>query len=374
MSRASKLTSDDREAINLVLEKVYKVRDLDGFAVVAMKELPPLVESEIAAFNEVDFSRRRIIAVLNSQGMQRRADEWLLTFEPIMHQNPLIEHFATTRDGPKKISDFISSKKWRQTELYRTFYHAFGGAYQMALALPLETTTVVAFAFNRDQSDFTERHRAILAQIQPHLTQAYLNAKSYSNTLTRLERRAAMLEEMSAGWIDIDPRLRIAASTKLARSNLSLFFDRYEPDDERLPDELELWTRDAIELVGQGEAIRPFVRETQAGRLIVRFWPSDDASEISLLTERFLSDTTPRQLEGLGLTARQAQVLYWISQGKSNAEIAVILKIGIRTVVFHVSRILEILEVSNRTEAAVRATNLLTARRPYIQATKGQVE
>ncbi|MDH3240252.1 MAG: response regulator transcription factor [Alphaproteobacteria bacterium] len=56
-----------------------------------------------------------------------------------------------------------------------------------------------------------------------------------------------------------------------------------------------------------------------------------------------------------GLTPRQRQVLELIATGKRNVDIAEILEISPRTVQIHVSTILKLLKVSNRTEAALLA-------------------
>lgn len=55
------------------------------------------------------------------------------------------------------------------------------------------------------------------------------------------------------------------------------------------------------------------------------------------------------------LTPRQRQVLELIATGKRNVDIAGILEISPRTVQIHVSTILKLLKVSNRTEAALLA-------------------
>jgi DNA-binding CsgD family transcriptional regulator len=55
------------------------------------------------------------------------------------------------------------------------------------------------------------------------------------------------------------------------------------------------------------------------------------------------------------LTPREAEVLFWISQGKSNYEIGVILGAKTGTVCKHVGHILSKLNVENRTSAAVIA-------------------
>jgi DNA-binding CsgD family transcriptional regulator len=55
------------------------------------------------------------------------------------------------------------------------------------------------------------------------------------------------------------------------------------------------------------------------------------------------------------LTPREAEVLFWISKGKSNYEIGVILGAKTGTVCKHVGHILSKLNVENRTSAAVIA-------------------
>src|SRR5213593_4506519 len=55
------------------------------------------------------------------------------------------------------------------------------------------------------------------------------------------------------------------------------------------------------------------------------------------------------------LTPREAEVLFWISQGKSNHDIGVILGAKTGTICKHVEHILSKLNVENRTAAAVIA-------------------
>lgn len=57
----------------------------------------------------------------------------------------------------------------------------------------------------------------------------------------------------------------------------------------------------------------------------------------------------------LKLTPREAEVLFWISQGKSNHDIGVILGAKTGTICKHVEHILGKLNVENRTAAAVVA-------------------
>jgi DNA-binding CsgD family transcriptional regulator len=64
------------------------------------------------------------------------------------------------------------------------------------------------------------------------------------------------------------------------------------------------------------------------------------------------------ELRSPGLTPREAEVLFWISQGKSNHDIGVILGAKTGTVCKHVEHILSKLNVENRTSAAVVALEM----------------
>lgn len=71
------------------------------------------------------------------------------------------------------------------------------------------------------------------------------------------------------------------------------------------------------------------------------------------------SSATP--LEALGLSPREAQVLLWIAQGKSNEEIGLILGVARNTIKKHVLHLLDKLGVDTRNAAAVRALEVLSA-------------
>jgi DNA-binding NarL/FixJ family response regulator len=68
---------------------------------------------------------------------------------------------------------------------------------------------------------------------------------------------------------------------------------------------------------------------------------------------------TAERLEVLGLTPREAEVLFWLAQGKANADIAIILEMSMPTVKTHLGHIFTKLGVENRTSAVVRALETL---------------
>lgn len=64
-------------------------------------------------------------------------------------------------------------------------------------------------------------------------------------------------------------------------------------------------------------------------------------------------------LVALGLTNREAEVLLWVAQGKSNGDVAGILGMGEKTVKQHMGSIFEKLGVENRNAAAMVAIEVL---------------
>jgi DNA-binding NarL/FixJ family response regulator len=71
--------------------------------------------------------------------------------------------------------------------------------------------------------------------------------------------------------------------------------------------------------------------------------------------------SSPKPLETLGLTAREAEVLLWVAQGKSNSEISTILGTSEGTIKKHLEHIFEKLGLESRNAAGMRAIELLSS-------------
>jgi DNA-binding NarL/FixJ family response regulator len=68
---------------------------------------------------------------------------------------------------------------------------------------------------------------------------------------------------------------------------------------------------------------------------------------------------SPEVLQSLGLTPREAEILFWVAQGKSNPDICSILDMQLFTVKKHLENIFQKLGVENRIAATMKALEVL---------------
>ncbi|MGP0059774.1 MAG: response regulator [Beijerinckiaceae bacterium] len=87
-----------------------------------------------------------------------------------------------------------------------------------------------------------------------------------------------------------------------------------------------------------------------------RLLPGEHLLQLTRQTQTHLEETLARALP---VTLREAEVLLWLSRGKSNRDIAEILSLSPRTVNKHLEQIFKKIGVENRTSAAGVAIRLL---------------
>jgi DNA-binding NarL/FixJ family response regulator len=93
-----------------------------------------------------------------------------------------------------------------------------------------------------------------------------------------------------------------------------------------------------------------------------RFARHEERERVAQSQVEFEPDfSSARPLESLGLTAREAEVLLWVAQGKSNGDVAGILGATEGTIKKHLEHIFEKLGVETRSAAALRAIERLGA-------------
>ena len=200
----------------------------------------------------------------------------------------------------------------------------------------------------------------MLARVRAHLQiRALQQTLEEQNDLLRaavalrLEAEAQLQESLQSAVVLVAGHDAIRFCTRLARQLVARHFAGHD-DPHRLPAELAGWAQG-------GTASAPWRRERDDARLEARLFAEKQPGRAWLLTleETLRTDNTPASLLRLGLTAREAEVLYWIAHGKSNPDIAIILGAALNTIKRHVQNLLIKLGVESRLAAALQAAEIL---------------
>lgn len=173
----------------------------------------------------------------------------------------------------------------------------------------------------------------VLARVAAHLEIRALQQSLADELALRLEAENQLSASLDRAVVLADATGRIVFSTRLAEDLLH----KHHPQRPagRLPD--------------------PF-----SDALVIRRFAEPGRNDlISLVLEERGDPPGPKALMQLGLTAREAEVLYWIAQGKSNPDIATILGASVRTVHKHVEHVFQKLGLETRNAATLAALEIL---------------
>lgn len=175
----------------------------------------------------------------------------------------------------------------------------------------------------------------VLARVEVHLQLRALRKSLADELALRVEAENQLTLSLDRAVVLVDAARRVVFSTRLAEDLLHKHLPQRTPG--ALPADAELEAAFEVRRLAEGDR---------------------DDLVTYLLAERG-DPPGPAALLRLGVTAREAEVLYWIAQGKSNPDIAAILVTSVRTVHKHVEHIFEKLGCETRTAATVVALDIL---------------
>ena len=186
----------------------------------------------------------------------------------------------------------------------------------------------------------------MLARIRVHLVNARLTQSA----------RAA-LDVSGRYLLAVNSAGKIMWATPQAQKLLSDTLAADGDDDVVLPEPIPQWLDQARQgKAGSKAAITAALPGNEQLRL--QYMGKLGANEFLLrLAKDFTSETPAEFSSELGLTAREGEVLSWLSKGKTNRDIAQILGLSPRTVDKHLEQIYSKLGVENRTAAAAITVN-----------------
>lgn len=192
----------------------------------------------------------------------------------------------------------------------------------------------------------------VLARVRTHLQLRHLRQRlqdrnhELMHEIRRRRKAERELEQsLDQAVLLIDASAKVQFATRRAWDLLSRFF----PDSPLagLPEPFMTWLHES------GSPNHTF--SSSSGDLVAHRSPGTEEGGSLIRLQEQLTIPSGKDLEQLGLTPKEAEVLYWMAQGKTSPEIASILECALNTIKKHAQRIYAKLGVENRTAAALLA-------------------
>jgi DNA-binding CsgD family transcriptional regulator len=275
-------------------------------------------------------------------------------------ENPLINHYRRTLDGRAvKITDFLTRSEFRGLGLYNDVFRRVGLDQWMTIVLPHGPLAATAVSLGRSAKDFSERDRLALNLLRPHLMQAYDNVASLARMQHESVGMKQTMEKLDRAVVVLGKAGRLQWCTERARRWILEYFGPAK-DAGHLPDDLRRWVEHQRSALSDRRDIalpqHPLVIKRAGKRLLVRFLTDNlEDHHLLILEEQYIALSAESLKLSLGLTAREAEILLGIAQGKTNKAIAEELYVSPLTVKTHLQRFYRKLGVESRAEALSRA-------------------
>ncbi|MDJ0647738.1 MAG: helix-turn-helix transcriptional regulator [Xenococcaceae cyanobacterium MO_188.B19] len=211
-----------------------------------------------------------------------------------------------------------------------------------------------------DRQNPSKCDRCILNLVRQQLRQIDENTPTFNQEqqiLTRLKQVFDLL-----GVLIVTSEGEVKFMTQRGKQLLSQYFSNYVSNS--LPESLQNWLKHQISLlIPRGKVPSPCLplHIEQAEKRLSVYLIANLIREqyLVLLEEQKMPSFSIASLELLGLTKREAEVLFWVAKDKSNSGIAQVLGCCKGTVRKHLEHIYEKLGVQTRTAALMVALEKL---------------
>lgn len=331
---------------------LWDLDSLPSFRTGVLTLLRDLVGCTVASYNEIGSEPDEVFVVADPLD-HLDVQPVFAAFAEFVLQNPLAAHSMHTGDPRAlRLSDFITRRHFHRLELYEFVYKQIEVEHQLAFTVP-DARPLIGITVSRDSRDFDDRELRLLERARGMIVKTFRNLHDRA----RLELTTEAIDRAQEGALSI---VLVQASGALtpahARAERMLHELSLHP---KALSELREWAR------GQRRR-RPFSPQAAALRLqcgaawLQALYVHGQPGGLDAIALRQVALDAGQALRGLGLTARQADVLELVCKGATNAEVALALCISEHTVRHHLEDIYRRLGVSTRAGATHLATRALS--------------
>jgi DNA-binding CsgD family transcriptional regulator len=314
------------------------------------KAVTSVIASEVSAI-EV-FDRNGDYAERRWSNPDLQISRYFDSFLANRFNHPLFKEFVISGlRNPVRISDCMDDRSFQATGMFNEFFRPLGISKQMAVALPSDSIGTPVLALARSRFDYTPKERSVLRELIPKIRRQIAAEQTwghYDLLITQLmgAEAAVALIAFHEYVVHSSPRV-------------SDLLDRYFSDTSRsriqLPRQLVLLLRSRSSTVCSRYTFRP---EESDSSLIVTVCDSENGDQ-QILSFREIESPHRKLAKRFNLSPRLVDVVLLIEQGWSNKQIAEHLRLSPNTIRTLVEKLLDKLNVSNRTQIASVARQCL---------------
>lgn len=276
----------------------------------------------------------------------------------LLSTHPLWVDFAKGQlTVPRKISDKLSIAQFENTPMYCEVYRTLNLRDQMVMAITPPKGQALILTLHSVGKCFGERDRKLLGVLGPFVREAHGHAEALErmNGLLGLIDQLIQVEDKPLAYFTRG--LTNLTVSQSARRLLRKYFATWSELTAPLPDDVVLWIRqeeaNASVVDNLAPPSGPLRIAAESSALTIRLHA--DREQRLLIIEEEVDPMPLRKLAVLGLTQREAEILFWVTEGKTNAEIGTLCVISPRTVQKHVEHIYQKIGVETRVAAVKTA-------------------
>ena len=280
----------------------------------------------------------------------------------VVHEHPISpEIFQKKKRKAVTISDLLTTPQFHRTAIYNEFYRIYRIDHQLMAPLRIAEDKIVTYTYNRIRRDFSAEERLMIDLFAPHMTNAIRNGLVVERLLSATTHLNAALAERSMGMVAFGLNSELKYMSDCGRVLLDRYYGQSDLGHDGVPTRLRRWVVNCDTLRSTDPMISEFklTLEKDDSTLGLTIVFSDSNEERIVLLEEH-KRPSPIALCSLGLTKRQSEILFWVSQGKTDQDIACLLGISPRTVHKHLENIYVRLGVETRTAAMSTAYDSLS--------------
>lgn len=339
------LSAHALESLTSASLSLHEASDLDALCTRANEALASLVPCDwpVISLATTLLPNVRFAYSPHRADWRRFADDSLVH----AHEEPVYTaRLRQTLSAPASVTTMITPRALERTAYYQGVWRPLGVRRMLRYLTPGLLSFRVELARAADR-EFTPAEVAIVHALGRHLDAAASALAQRHHD--RLPVGGRLYSVQTFAWLVCDDSGRVLRAEPLALERMRAALGPGAPLD-RIPD---AW-RAELRHRARGGPATVFWHSLRGQPMSVHvapIRPTPNEFSVGFLAQPGPPDPTTAY-QRLGLTPRQAEVLHWVAQGKTNPEIAIILGLSALTVKKHLEGIFHALGVENRTAAA----------------------